>query len=167
MVDITAIGTAVTGLKAAYDIAVGLKDAAVEQEAKLKTSELLDAILSAQVSALQAHQAMHSLVEQVDSLKAEVLRLEAWDSEVPKYELADAGQGVVAYRLKATVEPGEPLHWLCPTCYGEKKKSLLQPETRFTRRTKWLVCNRCHTELLIKGFKEDGPQITMPAARRR
>lgn len=167
MVDITAIGTAVSGLKAAIDIAVGFKDMAVETEAKVRTVELMNAILSAQASALQAQEVQQALLKRIDTLEAELMRMKAWDDESQRYELADAGQGVLAYRIKAEVQPSEPPHWLCPNCYGEKKKSLLQPENRFPGRTQWLVCTRCHTELLIKGVRDMNTQASRPALRRR
>ena len=117
------VGEALAGLsalKTAFDMAKGLKDIDDAVRRNAAVIELQEKILSAQ-------QAQAALVEQVGKLEKEVANLKAWDAvEREKYELKEVDPGALAYVLKPDANKAEPPHWLCATCYGDRKKSFLQ-----------------------------------------
>lgn len=114
------------------------------------------AILSIQREALDLQESYSAALKRVDQLEQEIVRLKNWEAEKQTYELADAGQGTIAYRHKAGMESGEVPHWLCPTCYQKGDKNPLQPETRFPGRNEFLCCQACKTELIISGSRDPG-----------
>jgi len=133
MPDMGALAAALTSLKAAKDIAeamVSLRDAAAFQEKRL---EFQSKILDAQDAAFRANDERAALVEEVRALKAKITEMEAWEAEKERYELKPFGQrGTFAYALKPQAQAGEPPHWICPTCYEQRKKSILQFHGHYT-----------------------------------
>ena len=55
-------------------------------------------------------------------LKSEIEAIRAWNEEKNQYELAAIVPGVFAYRSKKTPQTV----WLCPYCFEERFKSILQ-----------------------------------------
>ncbi len=139
----------ITGLgifKTLFDMAKGLKDisdAAIRDRAVI---ELLEKLMAAQLQ-------QTALVERVTELEKEKARFENWESEKQRYELADAGGGSSAYRLKPAMANGEPPHCICANCYQKAHKSILQPETRMPGRAQVLVCNECGSDFYVSGAR--------------
>lgn len=126
MPDLTAIGAALASLKAAKDIAqamIGLRDAAAFQS---KMIEFQSAILDAQASAFSANEERSSLIERIRDLENEMADLKAWDKEARRYELTEVAARVFVYALKSNAQGSEPSHWICPSCYQKRQKSILQ-----------------------------------------
>lgn len=127
-----------SALKAAFDIAKGLKDI---DDATRRNG----AVIELQEKMLAAQAAQAELLDSVRALEAEVARLKAWDAEKERYELKPIGPGTVAYILKPEARGAETPHWLCPNCYAKGQKAFLQ-STNKTERTRLLVgCNSCGT----------------------
>jgi hypothetical protein len=133
-----------TSIKAAFDIARGLKDIDDATGRNAAVIELQEKILDA-----QSEQA--SLAERVGELKARVSQLESWDADRQRYKLTSLGDGLRAYTLKQEMADGEPDHYLCAQCYSDKIKSILQTETRVPGRCHVLTCNRCGSDLYLSG----------------
>lgn len=137
----------ISGLKTAYDMAealIGLRDSAI---AKAKVLELQGVIMNAQRAALDANAAQSSLLDRIRQLEQEVAELKAWGAEKERYKLTDVGAGAVAYVLKSEEGSAEPGHALCPNCYHDGRKAILQPDAKSTR--KLLRCLRCKAEILV------------------
>jgi hypothetical protein len=164
MVGMGEIAALAGSLKTAGDMAkamVGLRDAQVFQS---KAIELQSAILGAQSDAMAAMMAHSDLIERVHALEAEVARLETWESEKQRYELKEHGsRGAMAYALKEGVEPPAPTHSICPDCYEQRKKSILQPVKHFVGRAESLECNVCGWETYTVGF----PTVEHSTSRKR
>ena len=82
-----------------------------------------------------------SLSQEVNLLQRTVLDLES-EAEKLKYQKTDMeryslyafpGTGSLVYALKEGMENGEPVHYLCASCYDQSKKSTLQPGNRSLR----------------------------------
>jgi hypothetical protein len=162
MVGIGEIAGLMSSLKAAKDIAqtmVGLRDA---QAFQAKAIEFQSKIFETMERAIAAQEERATLLQEVDALKQEVARFEAWETEKQRYELKDAGNGALAYALKAAEGNPEQPHWACPQCYQDRKISILQPETKAIGRTHHLICNRCRTDLILSGIRHSSD----PARRR-
>jgi hypothetical protein len=126
--------------------------------------ELQSKILDAQSGMLAAQDERSALIERIRTLEEEVARLKAWEAEKQRYVLKDAGNGALAYALKEDARGPEPPHWICPQCYQDGKKSILQPETQIQGRCQVLACTRCNSELLIQGVRDLA--VTRPKRRR-
>lgn len=106
--------------------------------------------LGGKILAAQEQQA--SLIEQIDTLKAEITSFETWDAEKQRYELKPLGNaGVFAYSLKPAHENGEPPHWICPDCYQDRKKRILQMVIKVPGMARVLVCQNCGFSIYTSG----------------
>ena len=135
---------ALGGFKALLDVAKSLKDmndASVRGRASV---ELLEKILAAQ-------EAQAALTGRVRELEEQMTRFERWESEKQRYELQDVGSGALAYAVKAGAQGTEPAHSICPDCYEQRVKSILQTVTRFPNRAEVKLCQRCGWESYVMG----------------
>ena len=139
------------GAKALKD----MNDSAVRNAAVI---ELQEQILSA-----QAQQA--TLISRVSELEEKVRGFETWDAEKQRYEMHELGRGTMAYRRKADTQPTEPAHFICPDCYQNGDKSILQHVIRHPGRCDVRHCQRCGWEAYVSGAwtSEHGGR---PATRR-
>ncbi len=156
MVDLTAIGGAISALKTAHETVQGMIDARDTAVFQAKAIELQAQILSAQSSALAAHSDQFALLEKVRQLEEEKAALEAWNTEKERYVLKEIKTGVFTYVLKAEMGASEPTHQICANCYENRRKSILQRETRTPSRATVLVCNHCGSEIFTIGDRRAG-----------
>jgi hypothetical protein len=164
MVDIAAIGGALSALQTAGEIAkgmIGLNDAAKIQG---KVIELQSAILAAQSSALSAQAEQSSLLNRIGDLEKEIAKVKAWEAEKKNYELSELRPGAFAYRFKEEVDPTKPAHEICATCYEGGIKSILQHDTVFPGKKKIARCDACGAVITITGPAEP---TARPAVRVR
>jgi len=139
MVDIGAISSGLASLKAAKDIAetlINLRDTAKFQGAVV---ELQGKILSAQSD-------QFTLLERVRELETKMAKLEAWETEKKRYALKDFGGNTFAYELKPEETGSEPMHRICPKCYGNGHKSILQSHGKNAVRQDTYQCTECKTD---------------------
>ena len=121
---------------------------------------------------LAAQMAQSALLKQVGELEKEVTDLKAWDAEKEKYHLvelrinvAPGHGGALAFALKEQAGSSEPIHFLCPDCYQEGRKSILQEEKRVPGMVDILWCNRCGAEINRTGITyEKTPRQNFPIA---
>ncbi len=145
MIDMGSIQAAIGSLKTAGDIAKGFMQLKTTAEIQSKVIELQSEILAAQSGALAAQSDQSSLLEEIRQLKARMAEIEGWENEAKRYKLTDYGAGTFAYQLKTGMENGEPPHSLCPNCFQNRKKSILQtmgnPKDTDSRRL--MMCPAC------------------------
>lgn len=116
--------------KSLLDSAKGLKD--------INDATVRNAVsIELQEKVLAAHAQQSTLIERVHELESRVAELEAWEGEKQQYELQRLPAGTFARAKKAGVSDSEPPHYICPNCYEDKKKLILQPSGRF------LICHGC------------------------
>jgi hypothetical protein len=126
MPDMALISGAVSSLKLAFDMTKTL--GAIRDFTKLNETviELQRVIMAAQSDALAAQSDQFSLLDRIRSLEGEIDSLKAWDAEKERYQLTEVAPRVFAYVLKVDASGSEPPHWICPACYQQSKKSILQ-----------------------------------------
>jgi hypothetical protein len=105
--------------KTLFDIAKSINDLDDTVKRNAAVANLWEQIIAAQ-------QRYTAALEQVDTLKEELARFETWDAEKEKCELKAVNPGAFAYVPKPNAKPAEPNHWLCTSCFGNRKKSILQ-----------------------------------------
>ncbi len=146
MVDLALFQGAVTGLKTAADIAIGISKLKTMTEVTAKAIELQQVILSAQSDALAAQSAQFSLIERIRDLEDELTEMKAWETEKQRYKLITPWTGSLTYGLKESMKGAEPPHYLCTNCYEDGRKSILNHNGNSTRWTSY-VCPVCTSEI--------------------
>jgi hypothetical protein len=149
----SSFSAALGALKAAKDIAeamIGLRDATAFQG---KLFEFQSKIIDAQNSVFAANDERATLIESERQLKEEVASLKAWDAQKQRYDLqiVPSYHKILAYALKPEAKTSEPPHWLCATCFQNRKASILQPEGRTGATV--LVCHECGSDFYTQGAR--------------
>jgi len=126
MVDMGSIAAAVSSLKVAGDIAVGLVNLKTMAEVQSKAIELNQKIISAQHDIFAANAAQTALVERVRELEKQIAEMKAWEGQKQRYKLARPFAGLTVYALQKSMSNGEPPHYLCTNCFHSGKPSILQ-----------------------------------------
>jgi cell division protein FtsB len=166
--DITLFNGAITGLKAAADIAIAFNNLRTMTEVQAKAIELQGVILNAQSSALAAQGEQFALVQRIRDLEKEIADVKAWHEEKQRYALAPSKDGFIVYALKRERSNTEPPHWICTNCYEDGRKSILNDRTMAPPKGAHqlvLECPRCksHVDTGYSGgsverkFAEDMP----------
>ncbi len=143
------LAAGLAGLKTVSDlVTLALK---IKEDTALtaKAIESQSAIIALNTTILGVQASNQELLEENQRLKKEIVDLKNWDEEASRYQLSQVGQyeGSVAYVLKEEYADTAPAHKLCPNCYDEKRKSMLQPNG--TRRGRILyTCARCPAEVV-------------------
>jgi hypothetical protein len=151
--DITLIQSTITGLKLAGDIAKSFLELKSVSDVQGKVIELQSAILSAQSSALAANANETAMVEEIRTLKEELTRVKAWETQKNRYKLVEPWKtdqswnpGSVAYALKESMKESEPPHLICTKCYEDGRKSILNPIKPPDGRTAY-ACPVCKSQI--------------------
>lgn len=130
MVDISAIAgavSAVNGMKSMVETMVAVRDAAALQAKKLEFQSLYANLMNAMLTLQQEHSA---LLQRENALKQQIAAMEKWEAEKEGYQLAAVYPGAFAYAPNPETRRSEPPHWLCTTCFQNRKKSFLQAAGR-------------------------------------
>jgi hypothetical protein len=125
-------------IKAAFDIAKGLKDI---NDVTIRNG----AIIELQEKILTARAAQSALLERISELETEVASFKTWESEKQRYELKGVGAGSFAYAVKESMRGTEPAHHICAACYEHGHKSILQPKAVYPDKT--LYCPECKAQI--------------------
>ena len=132
--------------KALYDSAKDLKDI---NDATIRNS----AVIELQEKILTAREAQTALTERINELERVVASFEAWDVEKQRYKMKTTAQGGIVYSLNVNAELSEPPHDICPNCYQNRRKSILQKKevnaaTMGLGKPPLLKCIACNAEVL-------------------
>lgn len=148
------ISAGLSSLKAAFDITKGLNATNTQATINEVKIPLQQHIIDAQQALSAASEAQAAAAERIRQLEQEIVSLKDWSAEKENYELADTGQGSLAYKFKEGVEPPQPSHWICPQCYEDGKKSILKHESLPVGRADTLVCTRCNFDVVTHGVRQ-------------
>jgi hypothetical protein len=107
--------------------------------------QLNSAIADAQSQTLAAQTAAFQQLGSIRDVEKRIAQLENWANEKLRYELTRLNPGVLVYSLKPSMANGEPPHDICPECYEDGTKSILQPEQSVAGIK--LRCARCKAEI--------------------
>lgn len=92
---------------------------------------------------LEATEAQMLLKQKLAALQQELDARDEFAQEAARYRLEDTGAGAAVYALKPDDQSDEPMHCICPRCYAQRQKAILQPAT--DGRNCW-VCFACRAE---------------------
>jgi hypothetical protein len=164
MVDMALIGGLANSLNVALNISkamLGIRDQALIQE---KIIELTSEIISAQQAGVAAIVAQTELTERIRTLEKQVADFEKWETEKQWYDLKQVDVGAFAYSLKPDAPGTEVPHWICTTCYQNRKISIfLQQALRIRspgeQRDIW-VCPVCSTKIGVSPGVHPGQVVS-------
>jgi hypothetical protein len=120
----------ITGLissaKAAYDIAKGIDSLSEEVAVKEKAAELLRIIIAQTDDIMSLQEKYEKLSDSKKTIEEKLANLENWKEIASQYQLEQVSPGVFAYVPIRNSNVSDPMHWLCPRCFEDRKKSILQ-----------------------------------------
>ncbi|WP_323036216.1 hypothetical protein [Pararhodobacter sp.] len=103
-------------------------------EVKKLIAEVYDKLIAAKEAQMTIHDTLMEL--QKDEMKQQ-----RFAAEAERYALTTTDMGALIYALLPEKAGGQPVHYLCPQCFEDQVKSVLQPsQARFNA----LSCNRCN-----------------------
>lgn len=144
MVDATVIQAGLSSLKSLMDLAKAVKEMDATVDRNGLAIEFQEKILAAQT-------AQSALVDTIGDLEKKLTCFETWESEKERYELHEIRNGQFVYRTKETMEPSEPPHQICASCYQHSHKSILQSQNWMPGRCEVLICMDCGSVIYVTG----------------
>jgi Zn finger protein HypA/HybF involved in hydrogenase expression len=160
---IETITGALTGVGAALEITKSMLAIKVDSAVSAKVAELDRIMLDIMQKLLTSQTEQSTLLSRVRELEAEIAHFEDWESETQRYELKELVPGTLVYRLKPGMENKEPVHDLCPHCYQQGIKSILQ-DNGFDKAWHVFICPHCKT--IFRGAREPMTITTVPRSNR-
>jgi hypothetical protein len=127
MNEIAAFATAVSH---AINIAKAIIDTRDETKLASLKLEFVAALLELNTKQLSLAQRYQSVIDANESLKQQLETYERWEQESQRYQLHQLEPGILVYALKPEHAATQPPHWLCAACYNDRKKSVLQRESK-------------------------------------
>lgn len=120
------ISMGITAFKNAMDIAKIIIASKADNKTKELVSDLQSSmsILHATYLAVQAQN--ESLSKIKDDLEKKLAKINNFKKEAKRYEPRELCLGVVVYAIKEENKGRDPMHYLCPNCYEDHRKSMLQ-----------------------------------------
>lgn len=139
------IGAALGALKSAFDITKTLTD--IRDQVALN-----EIAIKLQGQIITAQQATIAAQERLRELEASVSAYENWESQKARYKLVDYGAGTFAWELRPECSNEEPLHRICPRCFEQRLRSVLQFKNRTHAKQDLYVCSACATEFFFGAY---------------
>jgi hypothetical protein len=136
----------ITSLKTVGEIATAMKDVKDATVFQTKAFELTREIMSAQQAAMSSMMAQQAMISEIADLKKQLADLEAWSKEKERYALVDHGCGTYTRSLKLNLANGEPPHRLCPQCFENGTKGILQSHGIYGLGREKVECLKCGKE---------------------
>lgn len=113
-------------LKTASEITQGLLALKTDAAVSAKAVELNRVIFEVQQQLFNAQTDYAAVLAHVSQLEAEIAKFKNWEQEKERYELYQLTIGTLVYRIKPSMQGSEPIHHICPNCYEQGIKSILQ-----------------------------------------
>lgn len=142
---VQSLSTVVKAIKALTDKARQQgEDSELIREINAAIIEMQEVVISVTQTAAMVQVNESKLSRRIAELEQEISRLNDWNDEANRYELMNTGDTgqfgyKIAYGVKTeSTREGEPKHFLCPNCFENRVRSVLQ-----NMRVFGLVCNRC------------------------
>ncbi|HEZ3759431.1 TPA: hypothetical protein WID98_000474 [Neisseria meningitidis] len=158
------ISNAFIGLKEAGSLLKGFNQLKTEAEVAQKTIELNQIIAGIQTDLFEAQSSYTAAISRIDELEKELVAVKNWSTEKQRYQLYELAPGSFVYRLKTEMANSEPIHDICPQCYEQGVKSILQfngYEGAFHK----YPCSRCQTIILGERLKSDVEVFSVGGSR--
>jgi len=115
-----------TSIKTTIDIVKELNSSHDSHTITQVQAELLEKLLTIQTGALALQEKHSALIHDKEELIKKIEEFEQWRNTESEYELKELKTGIFVYSYKNSQQSVVPMHWLCPQCWNDRKKSILQ-----------------------------------------
>jgi hypothetical protein len=134
------ITAAVAAAAQTIKVVGGLMDTVHDAKTKEAISHLQNSIVDLQAKLFVAQAKMYELADGKREAEQKLATQKKWETEASRYALTELAPQIHVYALKPEKAKGEPSHYLCPNCFQEPKKSILQhPSAGNTN----FICHAC------------------------
>jgi conserved hypothetical protein len=150
LMDFSSISSGIQAISQIKQLFDALKDGENRLEAQTIQIQLTDAIFNVQQSLMEAQQNNYQLQEENRKLSKQLAAIKDWEGIKENYQLHSFSYrdtvGSTVYKLKESKVSQElPLHYLCPRCFENKIKSMINLE-RFFSSGRIYACPNCKAE---------------------
>ncbi len=158
------IAAAITSAKTALDLAKAAQQLSDLNKVSAAVSEVYAKLMDATAVALVSQEKQSTLSNRVAELEDQLRQVEDFETQLQRYKLYEfAETKALVYALQPGMENDEPLHYLCATCVGDRKKTILQPDAD----PKFLVCHRCGNKIKVRNDPPLNPIVGVVRSSRR
>jgi len=121
----------------------------IEKHAQAKAFDELSAeIAKFHKAGFDAYTLAFELYDRYRAMKEKYDKTKDWKSEtVPNYSLHEIASGVFVYVFDPVEKSKEPRHYLCPYCFDEQRKSILQRTGRDMSGVH-MNCHKCGADFI-------------------
>ena len=142
------ISMALKGFKTAVEITKRILNISKDTDLKKEVIELRDFILSIQSK-------YSTLLDIKNQLEKKLIEYEDWDKTESQYQLKEITSGIRVYSPKEDSGLSDSDHWLCPNCFNDRKKSILQLDFDDDELGQYYICPKCKTRFCSRPEKPD------------
>lgn len=143
------IAGAFGGLKTAADLTQGLLALKTDAAVSGKAVELNRVIAEVQQQPFTAQANHAAQTSRIRELEAEVVNFKNWEQEKQRYQLHQLVPGTLVYRVKPDMQGTEPMHDICPNCYEQGVKSILQ-NGGLEKASEVVSCKHCKASFIAR-----------------
>lgn len=157
--DISSISAITAALSGALDITKGMLSLKSQADLSSLAIDLNSKLIDAQQAIFAVNDERQRLLDKIRELEKKLEQVDDWELEKARYRLMSpwSGKPVLVYLLKKSSANGEEPHWLCPNCFHQRRKSVLNTNRENGARVH-LVCPICRTSINTGWNGIAGPQ---------
>ena len=119
------IASAMATIAALSELTTTVVNGKIDAEVKTAAADLNNSILSLQGTLFSLQSENHELQKSVHTMEKQLANLANWENTTSQYELKELSSGVFVYCLKDDQCNIQPMHFICPSCFQEQRKSIL------------------------------------------
>ena len=123
------IQAAFAALHSATQLVGTLSSLHTEARVTEAVSEITQRLIEAQTAVMNANKRIVELEDSERHARQKLMDLENWQDEAERYHLHEVVPGIFFYAIKDTHRGSDPFHYLCPNCFVNQRKSLMQRPT--------------------------------------
>ena len=132
------IVSAVQSAKALSELLKAAKELSNYNDFVAAVHDINEKLMAATAIALSSQEKQSELNSRIHHLENELRNFREFEQKLENYKLHKFTTGSLAYMFSGQ---GEPEHFICSTCVGNKKVTILQGEGRALR------CHECQTQI--------------------
>lgn len=154
------ISAAIASAKTALELAKAAKQLSDFNNVVAAVAEVNAKLMDATVVALASLEKQSALSDRVAELEEKHRKFDEFETQIKRYKLHECTETkALVYALQPSHENGEPLHYLCATCVGNRKKTILQPDGHLLR------CHVCDISLAAHTAPYVNPTVGVSSSR--
>ncbi|MGL3820251.1 hypothetical protein [Sphingopyxis sp. R3-92] len=142
---------AISGAKAAFDLAKGINALKSETERNLAVIEIQRILLEVQESALADKERIAALNREIEDFRRQISSNDEWQALASRYRLTKSTGGAYTYDLLDEFSAAETFHRICAACFEDKKRSILHVKNKHSG-GEIVYCARCDKDLKLSPF---------------